>query len=227
MNINFDYFYFGPLLVRSSVPDEIIKDLNVRAESIAEEYRFNDRLAGQIEKEYRYTDSDTKHYNDLLRPWFKSSVKLFCTEWAVSNANLDVFQNNLEPELESIWVNYQRKNEYNPIHRHSGDISFVIYSDIPEIIYQEEKYGTGLKPGSIEFLANLTSTYMVHDTQANKVEQHFRQALMPRDSVTFQPTTGDILIFPSYLTHHVARFQSDVVRATVAGNVYFRDKDKL
>lgn len=227
MDINFDYFYFGPLLARSFVPDEIIKDLNTRAESIAEEYRFNNRLAGQIEREYRYTDSDVKHYNNILRPWFKSYVKLFCTHWANfdDTKQLDSFQNNLEPDLESIWINYQRKNEYNPIHRHSGDISFVIYSDIPEVIYEEEKFGTGLRPGSIEFLANLTSAFMVHDSNANSLAQRFRMALLPRDSATFQPTTGDMLIFPSYLTHHVARFQTDVVRATVAGNVYFRDKD--
>lgn len=226
MDINFDYFYFGPLLARSSVPDEIIKDLNMRAESIAEEYRFNNRLAGQIEKEYRYTDSDVKHYNDLLRPWFKSYVQLFCSHWANSDdvKQLDSFQHNLEPELESIWINYQRKNEYNPIHRHSGDISFVIYSDIPEIIYEEEKFGTGLGPGSIEFLANLTPAFMVHDSNTSSLAHRFRMALMPRDSAAFQPTTGNILIFPSYLTHHVARFQSDVVRTTVAGNVYFREK---
>ena len=34
-------------------------------------------------------------------------------------------------KLHNLWVNYQKKNQYNPIHVHSGVVSFVIFVDIP------------------------------------------------------------------------------------------------
>ena len=42
-----------------------------------------------------------------------------------------------------LWINYQQMNEYNPPHNHRGDLSFVIYLQVPEEIaneYRETKH---------------------------------------------------------------------------------------
>ena len=33
--------------------------------------------------------------------------------------------------LKSVWVNFQKKYEFNPLHDHTGIISFVIWIDVP------------------------------------------------------------------------------------------------
>ena len=47
-----------------------------------------------------------------------------------------------------------KNGEFNPIHDHSGDISFVIYVAVPDELIKEkhEFKGKGVGPGTISFL---------------------------------------------------------------------------
>ena len=95
-----------------------------------------------------------------------------------------------------------KKNEYNPPHDHSDDLSFVIFLDIPEEIKQEQKDYEGQSggPGSLLFLYG----------EGN------RQAITYQG---IQPNNGDMFIFPAWVKHYVAPFYSDVTRISVSGNV--------
>ena len=106
--------------------------------------------------------------------------------------------------LRSMWINYQRQNEFNPPHDHGDDISFVIYLKIPEEIKEEFKNykGRSAGPGGLSFI------YGEGNRQAITYQSHF-------------PTVGDMFIFPAWLKHYVAPFKSDVERISVSGNVAF------
>ena len=41
--------------------------------------------------------------------------------------------------ISDLWVNYQKKYEFNPPHSHSGVASFVIFIHIPYDLSEEEK----------------------------------------------------------------------------------------
>ena len=41
--------------------------------------------------------------------------------------------------LDKLWINFMKKGEFNPVHDHSGNISFVIYTSVPKEILMENK----------------------------------------------------------------------------------------
>ena len=100
------------------------------------------------------------------------------------------------------WINFQRAGEYQPCHEHSGDISAVVYIDIPEEIAQEEyTKDTNINcPGQIEFL------YGPDVTGANGTHKII-------------PKTGDFLLFHAGLKHTVYPFKSNVTRISMSFNV--------
>ena len=56
--------------------------------------------------------------------------------------------------MSNLWINFMKKDEYNPPHNYDGGISFVIYTSIPEEIINKNKNfkSRGAGPGSIRFL---------------------------------------------------------------------------
>ena len=103
------------------------------------------------------------------------------------------------------WINFQKKNEFNPVHVHGGDLSSVIMIDVPEEIAKESdtvKDKTNMPcPGQLEFIEG-PSGYMY--TGSYKVV----------------PKTGDIFVFPAHLKHTVYPFTSDVTRITMSYNIF-------
>lgn len=99
--------------------------------------------------------------------------------------------------LSSCWVNFQKQYEWNPPHRHNSDISFIIYLSIPEELENED----GQFSGKISFTYGEPQKF-------NRFEHG-----------PFLPKEKEIYIFPSWLTHQVYPFKSDVTRISVAGNL--------
>ena len=61
---------------------------------------------------------------------------------------LDVLWPNDQPlVLKSLWVNFQKKYEFNPPHTHDDDLSFVIYTKIPDGLEEECKTSVSNSPG--------------------------------------------------------------------------------
>ena len=93
--------------------------------------------------------------------------------------------------LHNLWVNYQKKNEYNPVHVHSGVVSFVIFVDIP---YGPEERNNFYSDGAFQL----------------------EKEVLPVDS----SWNGTLLMFPSTTNHAVYPFRStDKERTTVSGNI--------
>jgi hypothetical protein len=100
----------------------------------------------------------------------------------------------------ALWVNFQDKHEYNPIHRHDGEISFVIWVKIPYKMADEEK--KHFSAGTFNFHTQSDQGFKGHSIAADHTFESY------------------IIMFPSYLHHSVCAFSTgEGYRVSVAGNL--------
>jgi hypothetical protein len=202
MSINHKYLHFGPVVAGTTVAPELIKELLERG---AETTQSNvHELAGHLDHENKYTIEDTAWFADRFKEYFIPYFK------KIQSQKDPEFFYGMKPFnrvlLNSAWINYMKKNEYNPTHTHNGTFSFVLYLDVPEEIKEELRNfkGTGIGPGG------LMLTY--GEEQTNIITAH-----------AVVPTTGDLWVFPASMKHMVHPFRSDVTRILVSGNFYITD----
>lgn len=205
---------WGPPLYKTEVDINLVNAL-LKASKL-QNIPNNEYLAGRIENEKLF-DSDTKNA-------FKNDILIYIKKYySLISKNENI--NNVGFDLESLWVNFQKCNEYNPPHTHNGDISFVIYVNIPSEIENETNFTNSFKNGSISFSYGNTTFPRIdtYDTAAR-----FREVLQPKTVINHLPQTGDMFIFPSYLIHFVEAFTTkNVERISISGNVnLFENKIK-
>ena len=125
-----------------------------------------------------------------------------------------VFKNesqNLTPYLQSLWVNYQYKHEYNPMHRHDGLYSFVIWMDIPYSCDDEKEIFAAKNSGSSASVGNFAFIYS-DGTNIKDAIIEMRPSM-----------NGKVAVFPSCLRHMVYPFYtSDKPRVSISGNIYMK-----
>ena len=132
---------------------------------------------------------------------------------------------NFKYEYDGMWVNIQKANEYNPPHNHAGHISFVIYLKIDKSIYYEKNESISSPAGSITF--QFLHSNKVNGLQSENLEK-IDDLVSPINGHNVVPMVGDIIIFPSYLTHHVESFKSpESERISVAGNIILRKNNSI
>jgi len=116
----------------------------------------------------------------------------------------------LQPYLESIWVNFQKKGEFQPIHSHSGMFSFVIWMDIPYHPKDEAKLYFTRSSSSGSTCGNFS--FAISNDVSRSVVEHFIE-LSPEKN-------GYCCLFPSDLSHQVYPFYtSDKDRISISGNM--------
>ena len=193
--VKYQVLQWGPCIVHLKISEEFQQKLLKGAEEsrkLKKDFRSN--LAGIIKEEYSY--ENRKDYVD--------EIAQFLTVYDAAYQKWKSEEYKVKPEyiLNSLWVNYMKKGEYNPPHDHSDFLSFVIFLKVPEEITKEqEKFiGNSAGPGSLTFLYG----------EGN------------RQAITYQsvkPQERDIFIFPAWIKHYVAPFYSDVTRISVSGNI--------
>ena len=131
--------------------------------------------------------------------WFKKYLDTYVVGYNKWRQGSHILQ---KQKLKALWINYMKADEFNPPHDHYGDLSFVIYPNIPkELIEENKEYkGRSCGPGAVTWM------YGQGDHQYIKV--------VPR-----MPETGDLFIFPASLQHWVFPFKSNVERISISGNL--------
>jgi len=163
--------------------------------------KANYMLAGNITDEFKLVDCNT-HVEELLKPLCFSFDKQF----NYFNKNFDT---RSDLYLGKLWVNFQKKNEFNPIHNHSGALSFVIWIDIPYDIEDEKQYSPG-KDSNNNVAGNFQILYL------NSLGE-----IKSENIAVDKKFNNKILLFPSSLNHTVYPFYtSDEYRISVSGNFY-------
>ena len=195
IEVKYQVLQWGPCIVHLKISEEFQQKLLKGAEEARKENKdFRDNLAGIIKEEYAYEN----------RADYVDEIAQFLTVYDEAYQKFKNEKYKVKPEylLNALWVNFMKKNEYNPPHDHSDYLSFVIFLKVPEEIKKEQEdfVGNSAGPGSLSFLYG----------DGN------------RQSITYQsvkPDERDIFIFPAWIKHYVAPFYSDVTRISVSGNI--------
>lgn len=107
-------------------------------------------------------------------------------------------------KLMSCWVNYQKKYEFNPLHKHDGVLSFIIFLKIPYKLEDEEKIYRGNAKNASKLQFVITDIMgEINCVTANVDESYL----------------GKMLVFNARKYHTVYPFYtSDECRITASGN---------
>jgi len=221
-NSDFEYKYynFGSFLMHFKVDDEFFSTLKNEVNTVYQnKIDVRSSLAGRIQEEYTFT----KEQYALLSPTILNYIDRYMYELIASWREQDPLSYNLPFRklfVEKLWVNFQKKLEYNPLHIHTGLLSFVLFVDVPEVIHSENNIHNTEPNGYISFLhgnlQELTSSEIL-----TKEHQDIMRLVRPVNQIDIKPVSGDILIFPANLSHTVAAFTSDVTRVSVSGNINY------
>ena len=194
IKIEVSTFNWGPCVIRLKILDEFKKVLLDEAKK--SEIDFQEKLAGQIAKERGYNEKQ----REIIIPYLSPYLGVY--DQAYQKWKNEPYPVQPEYLLNSMWVNYMKKNEFNPPHDHSDWLSFVIFLDVPDEIHKEQALFQGQSggPGHLSFVYG----------EGN------------RQAITYQsvkPKNRDMFIFPAWIKHWVAPFYSDVTRISVSGNI--------
>lgn len=208
---------FGPPLYKTKINEQLRNNLLLSSKN--QKIPNNKNLAGRIDNEKLFDNESHKNFEGDIIFLVKDYLKFVIDE----QLNTDITIDNIGFILESLWVNFQKCNEYNPPHAHGGDISFVIYLDMPDEIKNETFIGQSTPNGSINFIYG-------NSTLSHKKENTLIELLQPKTLISYLPENGEMFIFPSYLIHYVESFISqNVERISVSGNItlYNKNSNKL
>tara|TARA_Y100000004_G_scaffold54546_1_gene60779 strand:- start:309 stop:875 length:567 start_codon:yes stop_codon:yes gene_type:complete len=186
----------------TQLPIDVYKDLKQQVTSRRDDncWDMNDRLVGAMKQQ-----SSLMPVLGLEDYLLMEAGNLWYSEEAQGNPCLNTCPWNGSVydkrylTLRDLWVNYQRKGEYNPLHSHHGVISFVIFVDVPYGADERRNHGS-------DGCFQLENTLLPVDFKWN----------------------GRMLMFPANTRHAVYPFHStDKERITVAGNLHWNVHDLL
>ena len=128
--MNFDFVYLGQTVLKYQVPQEVFNYLQKLYEVQKKQLpKANKQLVGKIKDEvslhYSGKDSEKMHRHNFVS---EDVLKWFYT---VFQHYLDwnkVYKYNMQ--INSIWVNEMKANEYNPVHIHQG----MLYTGLSSVM---------------------------------------------------------------------------------------------
>ena len=184
---------FGPKLAVIKMPKKIISEINNEVDNILKDKfktkksDYSKKLVGEVKQELQLSKN---FINKHLIKFLKKNVKSFIKKTSQKNIN--------DIKLKNFWVVRQFKNEYNPIHYHSGSISGVGYLKMPKnFIKSKKKSKTN---GTIDFI-------------------HGSRSFLNKSIFNHKPKVGDMIIFPNYLMHTAYPFNVDGERRSFSFNI--------
>ena len=184
---------FGPKIAIVKIPKNIISKINQEVDEILNDKRklkksdYSSKLVGQVKQEIRLSSRFIK--KNLLN-FIGSNVKKYIKRCIKKDVK--------KISLKNLWVVRQFKDEYNPIHFHSGNISGVGYLKIPKNITKSRKR---LKTnGTIDFI-------------------HGSKSFLNNSLFNHNPKVGDMILFPNYLMHTAYPFKREGERRSFSFNI--------
>ena len=184
---------FGPKIAIIKIPKKIVMKINNEVDNILKDKSkikksdYSKKLVGEVKQELELSKNFVNKY---LINFLKINVKNFIKQSSKKNIK------NIQ--LKNLWVVRQFKNEYNPIHYHSGSISGVGYLKMPKNLDKGKKKSK--TNGTIDFI-------------------HGSRSLLNKSIFNHKPKVGDMIIFPNYLMHTAYPFNVDGERRSFSFNL--------
>ena len=171
-----------------------------------EEFKDKKYVWGTIGKDFKLSKSH-RYMSNLLAPMCEKFEEHFD-----HLKQIDVLSRGLPIDLDAMWVNFQRKGEFLPIHHHAGIYSFVIWIKIPYNLSDEQAHEKSRYPSTIGPSHNLAGNFQfIYTNSLGKIQS--REIPLDKNS------ENKIVIFPSSMHHLVYPFYtSDEDRISVSGN---------
>ena len=211
--IDYQFPYWGPFVLETHINRELTDLLLTKGKEAKIDARK--KLAGKLDKEFYY-----ENYEDWFTSKFSPYMDLYVEGLMTHQPTAFTYffgtntwffpSGDIEERcwtLDQLWINYQQPGEYNPPHNHTGDLSFVVYLQVPKelITEHEEKKDehNNEGPGAICF-------------------QYGEQLPFSISRYWRMPDEGMLVVFPAWIQHYVHSFTSDVERISVSGNIGFK-----
>ena len=166
-------------------------------------------LAGNISKSELIVDKDNWFFETALK---KLTERLFYRDW---NNYYRYHIEKEEPppkfEMGQLWVNYQKKHEFNPLHSHSRLYSFVVFMKIPT--HWKEQH-------ALPFSANSNSPHASDFQFVWPSEEGQSNRIFTQNFPLSSKDEGRMLFFHASLKHMVYPFYgTEEERITISGNI--------
>ena len=177
---------FGPSIVKARIPEKLLNDLNNYVDKIIEDKEkakkldLGSKLAGDVTQEIQLEGEFAKKIGwlqflaNVTSEWIKFETGKKITEFNVTNS----------------WVVRQFKNEYNPIHWHSGHVSGAGFLKVPKTLgsHLQDKGNKKYSGGNLNLI-------------------HGSNMFLSRSMYEIKPEVGDFYFFPHYVMHTVYPFK--------------------
>ena len=200
------HFPFSPLVLEAKVPDEYIDKLNMYMdmaladEKLLKELDHSKELAGNLKTEIRITN---EFLEQTRTEWSMSLLQFFSNIGSAYCQNMINKTDITKFIVTGAWMNEQVAGDFNPVHKHDGLLSSVLFTEVPESITKDEEKDYA---GHLEFIDGRDS---------GLAPTHMR----------IKPTVGHMYMFPSLLLHQVYPFRCAGKRRSVSFNSYYHTKD--
>jgi len=213
-----------PLNIQEKTKEECARLIN---SNFADAVPYNYTLVGNIQREYNLncvTEELNDFFNVAVPEYFKFNHQHeFANKKFKIEETKDVLlgvgsKNKL---MSQVWINFQQKHEYNPMHCHEGILSFVYWVKIPYSLDNELKHpmvanSYQKRPPSFSYFYNNSIPEMTSENTWGTIGPPLNQHFIPVDKYY----EGKMVIFPAWLQHAVSPFfTSDEYRISVAGNI--------
>lgn len=198
---------FGPWIMVDSVSDTLLARLNEIADKLLADEQASARLdwshhlAGNVHKEILVQFADEADRDRAFSELKTKTLQYYEHLLAENCVPLPKEIGADGVRFEGMWLVNQKAGDFNPVHRHGGDFSAVVYLRLPEEMETEWKsedhYPTA---GFIEFI----------DGRPNRFS---------RTGYRVRPRPGLLLLFPAWLLHTVYPFRCPGERRSMSFNV--------
>ena len=208
---------FSPPIFQTEVDDKFTKELIEEGRKLnIKDNDWNHKLAGNLK--YGRSFAYKEEYLDRVEPYLKKYVERFFSGLIKqNNLNRPTVDRNMiisimevcrdrqkfeegTLKLDTLWINFSQKHDFNPPHTHAGVLSFVIFCKVPEKIFSVQADSNSQVAGNIVF---------EHGEQISKLHG-CEYPVEPYENLMF--------IFPAELKHFVPAYWVDEERISVSGN---------
>ncbi len=166
---------------------------------------YSDNLAGNNISSYLLEDNDNWFFLNTLCPL----IDIYGSTYG--NIGEDIPVTNFHPYfMSNWWVNFQKQNDFNPIHHHKGVYSFVIWLKIPIEFSDQNKENITNSPRNSSFC------FQLNDMRGRLCHYVYQLG---------KSYEGTMLFFPSELQHIVYPFfNCSEDRISISGNILLDDR---
>ena len=194
-------------VIEGKLPDDDIKNLwKLIDEAKKKPEDMRNTLAGNINSSIRL-DAQSPLIETFINETLNSFVNKHMEAYGATNR--PIMKEGQTLAVNSLWVNFQRQTEFNPMHDHAGVYSFVIWMQIPTSFEEQRKLPITINSNASTQISNFSFTYVDILGKMKSFAYNMEKE-----------AEGYMVLFPSSLHHLVNPFyDNDGERISISGNV--------